>query len=715
MSAWLINGSTPESLGFSVVGGVFQSGSASSVSLRAERDFDAAELEEYGDDVTITLDGNPFFKGRIRQVAKSGIASNESHDYAVEDAWADMERTTYQETWQTATGAALVPRVFLGVAPNGDARTLGEQIEAAIDFAAASGISIQKGSIPAGLQLWPEEVDGISIAEVIRTSLRFHPDWIPWIDHSTTPPTFNVTPAATASTLTIPVAECSDLTVTEIEDRLPDVVRIVYVTASQVEVEGEAQISRTIAVDKFPASGADSGPGVLSVSVDLQGVKASIQKQQVETRKIPTDQAELKIWLKEKFPALADVPEAAFNVTVPTRTVIPDVPEVDLPPPINPNAVRLRGDTTADLPRELVRGVIHEWIRRKVGTVRVDFDIEPSETATVDQADLIARIPTAVSVTATNATTKTYRGLASWEDAENIPVGVAEAYHDTIRSGARFEGSISTPDAALAGWHGRKLRLTDGATAWATMDAPIHAIRWDAHTMAASVSFGPTPTYAFQDFMEYLKLLRRRPVTWISAAERSGEEIGSATSASANGDIVGPFDAPRDVPEFTGGGETPARGAWNLTVAQDESENWQWKVSSDRSTLTDGTNGDALDLTPASTLWAAGAVKFDDPTTISATAWIVLEIGIDAEDDHDIEDLTFSATATADDAREILVTGTPPAQTKLRLLVGKIVFADGVPTAIQGEDRPQVIDWAFFDGVEVKAFGNPQLAPESLT
>ena len=550
MSTWLINGSTPESLGLSVVGGVLQSGSASSVSLRAERDFDAAELEEYGDDVTITLDGNPFFRGRIRQIAKSGSASIEGHDYAVEDAWADMERTTYQETWQSASGATLIPRVFLGVAPNGDARTLGEQIEAAIDFAVTSGIAIQKGSIPAGLQLWPEEVDGISIAEVIRTSLRFHPDWIPWIDHSTTPPTFNVTPAADAATLTIPAAECSDLTVTEIEDRLPDVVRIVYVTASQIESEGEAQISRTIAVDKFPASGADSGTGVLSVSVDLQGVKASIQKQQVETRDLPADQAELKIWLKEKFPALEDVPEAAFDVTAPTRTVIPDVAENDLPPPINPNAVRLRGTTTTDLPRELVRGVIHEWIRRKVGTVRVDFDIRPSETATVEQADLIARIPKAVSVTATNAKTKTYRGLASWEDAENIPAGVAEAYYDTIRSGARFEGSISTPDAALAGWHGRKLRLTDGVTAWATMDAPIHAIRWDAHTMAASVSFGPTPTYAFQDFMEYLKLLRRRPVTWISAAERSGAEIGSATSASANGDIVGPFDAPRDVPEF---------------------------------------------------------------------------------------------------------------------------------------------------------------------
>ena len=155
-------------------------------------------------------------------------------------------------------------------------------------------------------------------------------------------------------------------------------------------------------------------------------------------------------------------------------------------------------------------------------------------------------------------------------------------------------------------------------------------------------------------------------------------------------------------PEGSGGGPAPSI-AWRLSVEDDDG--WKFTVASERSTLTDGTNGTSIDLPPTG---------LDTPTPITGTRWIICEIDVDAADGHALSNPTITSVADADDAREILVTGTPPAQTKLRLLVGKIVFNDGVPSAIQGEDRPQVIDWAFFDGVEVKAFGSPQIDPEAL-
>lgn len=553
MSTWLINDTAPSALGLSVVGGTFRSGSASSVQLRAEVDFDAAEVFEYEDDVVIKLDGSAFFKGKVRAIPKSGSAADEAQEFLVEDAWAELERTTYQEPWASATGSVLVPRVFLGVNAAGAPIPLGEQIEEVLDFAIAAGVSLQKGSIPTGILLWPEEVDGMSCAEVIRTSLRFHPDWIPWIDHSTTPPTFNVQPVSAATALSKAVTECSEIQITERQDMLPDVVRIAFITATVVDDD----VLRSVTVQKYPADGADSGPGVLSISVDLQGSKTSIQKQQVQTRHIPTTLEDgvltAKAWLKLKCPSLAGLADAKFTVSDWDRKVIA---ETETPPdPINPEAVRLGGPGTTialtDVPRELVKGSIAEWMRRKVGKVRVSWKLEPAAGATLAERKLIASAPSYDTVTATNAVTKIYKGLSSWTPGEDAPAGIAESYYNTIRNGARFEGSVTIPEADLsARWHGKKFNLTSGVTAWATMAAPIHEVSWDAETDVATISFGPTPSYAFHDFMEYLKLLRRRQPAWISTAERTGSDLGAESSASANGDIVGAFDGAKDDKEW---------------------------------------------------------------------------------------------------------------------------------------------------------------------
>lgn len=96
MSTWTINGSSPESLGMVIAGGQFNSGTASRVELKATRDFDSGELFTFNSTVTIARDGSPFFSGKVRAIPKNGYPDSEGHDYLIEDAWAELERLTYQ-------------------------------------------------------------------------------------------------------------------------------------------------------------------------------------------------------------------------------------------------------------------------------------------------------------------------------------------------------------------------------------------------------------------------------------------------------------------------------------------------------------------------------------------------------------------------------------------------------------------------------------------
>jgi hypothetical protein len=566
-STWLIrlasSDYTPTQLGVSVIGGNFQAAGPSSVRLRAGVNFDATELVSYGGSVTIKKDGDAFFVGKCRAVPKSADDKTEGQDYLVEDAWADLERITYQESWAVNGGSVLMPRVFLGVDDAGTRITLGEQIEAALDFAIAGGVSLIKGSIPTGMLLWPQEVDGMSCAEVIRECLKFHPDWIPWIDHSTTPnPTFNVTPRASASALSVACTACSSFQVTEIQDQLPDVVRICFVTAD--EIDGE--IYRSVSVQKYPTGGADSGAGVLCTTVDLQGVRAQIQKQQVQTRTIPSSAD--KAFLKLNFPALTKVADADFTVSAWATEVIA---ETETPPdPINPNATRLGGPaatiTLSDLPRQLVKGSIHEWMRKKVGRVRITYTIAATGTADAADEEIIARIPQDITITGTNATTKVYKSLASWEAAENAPAGIAESYYTSIHNGTRYQGGISILAENLSGaWHGRKLNLTGGVSGWSSMAAPVHSVSWDAESEIVNIDFGPIPELSFGDYLEYLRYLNRREVNWITSAERASDQFGDDAGASATGENIGPFDGPKEWDHYDKAPDHP----WKVTANGD--------------------------------------------------------------------------------------------------------------------------------------------------
>jgi hypothetical protein len=133
----------------------------------------------------------------------------------------------------------------------------------------------------------------------------------------------------------------------------------------------------------------------------------------------------------------------------------------------------------------------------------------------------------------------------------------------------------------------------------------------------------------------------------------------------------------------------------------------KFKVSSERSTITDGTNGPAIDFSPTSTEWASGALKFDTlSAAITDDTWVVLEAEVSQF--FVISNWTFAAKTTAEDAKEVGFNdpdpGDPVFQNKLRLIIGKIEFEDDVPSVTQATTQPQTLTLDFVNGYIVHAF-----------
>jgi hypothetical protein len=541
MSAvWTINGTTFAAAGVESAVANFRSGAGSTLRLDIATAYDAAPLLSYDAACTVACDGTAYFRGKARSARPSADGSIEGQSIEIRDAWHDLEETIYQEPWSVGSGSVMLPIAVLGVASGTGARiTTSQQITEAVNYAISTGVAIQLGSVPTGILLWPTEVRNISVAEVIRLSLRYHADWVPWIDHSTGPPTLNFTARSALTTRALDAADLSSVDIVRRDDLKPAAVRIVYLNATVID----GVVYRDGIVDKYPGGGPDSGPRVLSTVIELAGGQMQFQKSRIQTRILPTDQASAKTWLKKKFPHLKDVDPAHFTVTEWEKELVDDAD--DHPDPINPRAERLEPADADDLPRELVRGTIEDWMRKKVGRVRISVSIKSAAGATAAEKAAIAKGTPPVTVTATNAVTKIYKGITQFTAPEAAPTGIAQRVYESLSS-YQYDGSVSfeAEDAPVTRYHGTALNITGGASGWSTMAAAVHQVSVDIGRGRVSLSVGPAPYVSAEDFLELQRLFRGRPVTWMSQAERTSNELGAENDPGSKGDTVSGYDAP---------------------------------------------------------------------------------------------------------------------------------------------------------------------------
>jgi hypothetical protein len=594
---WKANGTDFTELGISIAAGSFRAHGASILQLEADVPFDVTPLFTYNEAVVITYEdeiggGDTYFQGRCVSIPRYGSGSGEGQYYEIADAWEQLERTIYQEKWgySVASGSTYVldtdenrtvPRSVFGLDEDGDPIQIGEIITNAIEFAATAGVNIAAGSIPTGEYPFHVEMTNVSVAEIIRTALRLHPDWVPWIDHSATPPALHITPISAMTAVSYPVDGSGDNGITfDIQERLdlmPDSVRICYEWADEAMSPGAVDpdvdppdIYRKITIDKYPLGSPASGPGCIITHIPLQGLTEQRQKARLWCRTIPVvpslvepEPREIaKDWFKAKYPHMAAVPNEEFEVIGFDRAMIMEweglpedpKPAKDPPPPINPRATRI--DLTDDItkyPRELYKGQIEDWMRVRVGRMEIkNVKIVAAPGAAPATRDAIRKGFPSFTIIATNARTKRYSGPAQWTPGDNIPEGVAQAIYQSIRAANRWQGSVTidSDEVPLSRLVGKKLNLTGSSvTGWDTMGAPIHSVSWDIQSGRATVEIGPSPYLAPTDFLELQRILRSLPVQWWAKEERDNtrSQYGSESGASAAGDSVGGFDFPETI------------------------------------------------------------------------------------------------------------------------------------------------------------------------
>lgn len=509
----------------------------------------------------------PYYTGRVQETPKNAGRDSETRTLFLADAWQDLEEVIYQEEWPIGGGAVLYPRCILGRDAAGELITTGEQIGEVIDYAISQGVSITKGTIDTGLQLWPSEARNMSCESVIVEQLRFHPDWACWLDHSTSPPTFHARVKGSLDTIAIDIADESieGFGFAEVVRNVPNGVRIIYESAANIDGE----VFRDAYLD---TAGDTTGRKVMQAMLDLEGIQMQFQKSRIQTRTMPTNAASMKAYFKLKWPELADVPDAAFDFSNVSFTL---VAEEDHPPAVCPKATRLTVESAADLPRELVSGSIEDWMQKKVGRVVVKYDLEIIGSPPADLKKILDNFKgtgKSFSVTATNAVTKRYKGISSFTEGEGRPEGLAAAIF-AAATAQQHEGSVATvaEDVPAGRFHGKTLVLMNGETT--IMPATvIHSAGFDIESGRMSLDFGPLPYLSSGDFLELQRLFRRRPATWMSQAERTSNELGAEAKPGSKGDTVSGYDQPQTVTPPGGGGSVDLPLAATLAATDPSNE-----------------------------------------------------------------------------------------------------------------------------------------------
>lgn len=248
----------------------------------------------------------------------------------------------------------------------------------------------------------------------------------------------------------------------------------------------------TTETDAFPPTATGTELKAIVLTVELDGLRANYLEQRVEVDPITIDNAQ---WWKQHLPALSDIPIENIAVTNPTRS----------------------GEE--DLPNELVQGNIAGWMNQEVeaDTIRAKLSWEGADEHVVDRE-------VSLRLTATDASTRTYRRLISSEAAEPTPVGVAQRLYQALNE-LQYEGEVEleSEEAGATAYLGRVLNVTGLQPAWAAMRAQVQAVEEDLERGRTRIVFGPAQHLGAADLVERLRVNRRRRATRRIGTRTSGK------------------------------------------------------------------------------------------------------------------------------------------------------------------------------------------------
>jgi len=566
-------------------------------------DATADPLFPVGTMVEIFKDGARVFLGGVLRDPQAAIkGTSEGHSYLVEGPWAWLENTVFMQSWSirnpafgTGDAPATItekrPIYVLGEDMLGNPLTTGAVIREALEYAVGAGAPFQIGTILAGVYAPTQEGKALSCAEVVKNMLRWTPDAVAWFDYSTTPPTLSIVQRAALTAVSVPmVSDISEsLEICARHDLQVPSVTLVY---DQNALFG-GKVWGGTAVDTWPASSNPQTPKALVLMLELAGQDGTSQSQPVVTRSLPgtgADASTILLWWRKRDAWLASLNIDDLEVIDGSWVGTLDAGQVDA------NGDNLPAWGLADLPNELVRGSITDWMQAAYTelkaakmTVAVKLSIDPTSLSvhyTPDQARLIRAwfnmdspdpllsnvLWKYASVTATNAVTQVYQVVTSAGGSEPMPPtgegGLANNFYDALAT-LHYEGSFSTVEAEVSRWIGLgntfNLNGAGARAAWATMNAVVQEVDLEAASGRTTIHFGPPEHLSPQDVLELIRGLRRTQPSYRTAERATGAASASAATGGSGwtpgGGTPTTPPSPQSVPNPWQGRDASAYGA----------------------------------------------------------------------------------------------------------------------------------------------------------
>lgn len=493
---------------------------------------DSELLFEYGDAITIQRDGVTVFTGKVSRTPRMGQGPNESISYEVSDAIWDLSRTTYQQAWNIGSVSTKISTVLLFDKGDKSSATVAEALTAVIAHAVYCGISIQLGTLT-GMSHTPAKVElrDVTLLEAIRAILRYAPDAVSSIDHSTTPPTLNLTRRADATGVTCALTDLSAFDIASREDiQVPAVVLLYLKSGEKAEKFPIAKFT-----DKYPAEATGLEPGALVATFDLRASETNRMTQEHEVVVAAVD-ASSKSWWQSVEPWISVLDAGDFTLT----------------------------DTAQTSDNRLVSGQAPPWLPSSAEEAFASAVFSGNVNGQYVEAE-----PIYFRYTGTTLSSGTYKQPTTEDMADEEPgptSGVAAQLY-AAWSVLHWQGQavFTTDEVAFNIKPGNVLNVSGGLTAWATMNAQVHGVDYDIDAGTKTVSFGPNERLGPQDFLAMLKLMRDQRPTVRSTERADGEaEVGKvlmpAYSANSSGS-VGPKGGTRPPLQAYGHGN----GEWSVT------------------------------------------------------------------------------------------------------------------------------------------------------
>lgn len=513
----------------------------------------------YRDRTAVGSGGTIWFTGFFDDPVRLNSGGKENVQYQLHDVLWLFERNQFKQHrkqfngWVTpgdpSSGAALVDKVcsevFLGEKLDGTLWTNGEQIAEIINWinesynptkrGASSGRDDTKdvvalGTINPAALCAKTRLNTIFCDEAINNVLRWAPDAVFKVDHTTTPPTLNVLTMgqwnyATNPPTFIGYANLPEVVINITEDQekeiqlqtnygrtLPGVI-IYYLSTATVDSLTVPVITR----DAYPPSVDDFYPEVSSHAVQLEGSKLIHVQANIEVNHntgpiadvMSATAATRKAWWKAHNAALKNDKILDGSIGV-----------LELPPAGSGIYATVKdhsglGINLSDYPNEVFND-IPAWLKTQFGIRVIEAFVSAdiaytqfTEAGHTNKDHVKDRHFTTKKVKLTNAVTKLYEAVQTFDSGEIPPQGVAESVYRGVAA-AQNSGTITFVNSQLRSdiYIGCRLKLVGPTTTFDNiLPQSIKPRPCQASTM---VTFGPSATVDADALLELARATRMR-------------------------------------------------------------------------------------------------------------------------------------------------------------------------------------------------------------